>query len=428
MRKLSLQALSAVLAKAVIKVSNFFLVIVLARVLTPEAFGLYGVFFSALVIVVPFTSLGLRHAGAYMIGQGRLPEGAALATILWLLPALVLVSGAGMGLLVQPPAGLAVADLAGPALTAAAGFLLVYCTQGVFLGRNEIRWVNLVDVLPRLLVLAAVLVLEWQGRLDGLASLWALAGAMAASGLVALVLARPADGRIAWRAPRTPMLLRYGWPYAIVLGFSFLNYQISIPLVGAWADTVAAGHYFVATRLNGLPVEAAMAISMVLFSHATRSDDHQAALERAAFMCRWAIVFVILLAAAAFVVAPWLIPLLFGAEQAAAVPIFRILVLGLPFLVVTSTVYPTIAGIGRPLLAAMVFGPVVALNVTLSWFLIDAYGAGGAAIAATLAAVAAAAGFLALVRRFGVSPLVFLQPRRAEWSLLRTRLVALRPS
>ena len=176
-----------------------------------------------------------------------------------------------------------------------------------------------------------MLVLEWQGRLDGLASLWALAGAMAASRLVALVLARPADGRIAWRVPRTPMLLRYGWPYAIVLKLSFLNYQISIPLVSAWADTVAAGHYFVATRLNGLPAEAAMAISMLLFLHATCSDDHRAALERAAFMCRWGLVCVTLIAVAAFVVAPWLIPLLFAAEQAAAVPIFRVLVLSLPF-------------------------------------------------------------------------------------------------
>jgi len=42
--------------------------------------------------------------------------------------------------------------------------------------------------------------------------------------------------------------------------------------------------------------------------------------------------------------------------------------------------------------------------------------------------MAAAGGFLALVRPFGVSPLIFLHPRRAEWSLLRTRLVALRPS
>lgn len=417
-RDIALQAISAVIAKIIMKASNFIVIFVLARALDKHGFGLYGVFVSSLLLISAFGNIGVRQSSAYLVGQKRLTDGEALGGMFFLWPFMSIIGGGLVWIILNRTVGYQDIQLAGPAWFGFSVFLLILFCQGLFMGRNEIRWLNMVDVLPRLLLVPMVLFAVFFGNLDSVSSLWIFASCMAATALVGLYVAWPSAARPTLRFAAIGQLIIFGWPYALALSVSQLNLQITILMIGAKLDAAEAGYFFLASRINGLPVESAVAMALVLFSHSARATDAHEALRRSAQLVSWAMLLVLLFAGLMYVLAPWIVPIVFGADQARAAGILRILLFGLPGLVLAVSLYPVLGGLGRSLLGATATVPAVVVHGVLCWYLIDVAGAKGAAVAAVFGYTIWAIGLLVVVRQIGVSPWIFFRPEfRKLWSL-----------
>lgn len=122
--------------------------------------------------------------------------------------------------------------------------------------------------------------------------------------------------------------------------------------------------------------------------------------------------------------APLVVPLLFGASFEDAVPLVILLVVGSLFLGISLVLASALQGHGRPQDAMRPQLLGLAITIVGLALLLDPYGAVGAALVSVLASAAVLAGMLrAAVRAFGSSPRALLMPRRAD---LRWLIAAVR--
>ena len=83
-------------ARFATRISQLLSFVLLARILSPEGFGAYGVLTSAVFLIGLIGNFGIRQSTAQLIGSGKLTDGEAGATALLVWP---LVSALGGGAL-----------------------------------------------------------------------------------------------------------------------------------------------------------------------------------------------------------------------------------------------------------------------------------------------------------------------------------------
>jgi O-antigen/teichoic acid export membrane protein len=412
---LARQAVSVLANRWVSRAANFAVFIILARLLSTSEFGLYGIFTSAVFLVETGGNLGLRQASAHQIGQGALTDARALGGSLLIWPVVSILSAVAI---VASFGGASDVDISSwilPAIVAASGVILGSFCQGVFLGRGEIRNFNFVEMTPRIIMLIGIGIL-WPLSLVSLQSQsWVFALAFFSTALFALLRARPSSGLPVFSASALWQLIKQGWPFALTLFLIMLNTRVSVFILSSKIDPESAGQYFAALRINDLLLDVAAAIGVVLFSHGARSKDTKRAVEQATEVTRWLVWGSVLISAIGIVLSPIMLPLLLGTKYAPAVPSFQILLVAMPFATLTKVVYPTLAGVGRPLLGAAVLGPALVLNAGLSYWLSQVMGSTGAAVSLAIGQILIAITFVAITHRlFAIPVRDFILPRRKD--------------
>jgi O-antigen/teichoic acid export membrane protein len=421
---LRLSALGVVVNRWGSKAINLVTFVILARALTTSEFGIYGLFTSAIFIVEAAGNLGLRQASAHQIGQKSMTDGETLGASLLVWPLAAI--GCGLAVTLSLYGSISSAELPAwlwPALLACSGVVLASLCQGVFLGRGQIRNFNFVELTPRVLLLVGTTALLMTGNLDVWEAGWIFGLSFAITGLLAVYRARPDEGPISPSLGKLWRLIRYGWPFALTLFLIMLNTRVSLFVLTAKLDTAAAGQYFAGLRLNELVLDIAAAVGLVLFSHGARSADPNRAMRQAAEITRWLTCGAVVIALGGIVLSPILVPLLLGEGYAGSVGVLQLLLVALPFAALSKVIYPTLAGVGRPLIGAVVLGPSIVLNAALSWVMTDLWGVPGAGLALGITQLVVAVAFLAIVRRSYAIPVRdFVLPRAAELAAIGTRL------
>ena len=165
------------------------------------------------------------------------------------------------------------------------------------------------------------------------------------------------------------------WPIGAGIVLSALYFRIDVFLVQLWSGTEAVAFYNAVFRLvEALRLFPAAVVAVVLPSLVRAGD-----LRPVTRVAMPIVGFAILASAALWLTAGWLIPLIYGAPYASAVPAFRVLVLALPLLSPNLALTHQLVGWDGQRMYAVLCALALGVNVALNARLIPLWSIEGAA-------------------------------------------------
>jgi O-antigen/teichoic acid export membrane protein len=172
-----------------------------------------------------------------------------------------------------------------------------------------------------------------------------------------------------------PLFRRDVWPIGAGIVLSALYFRIDVFLVQLWAGTESVALYNAVFRLvEALRLFPAAVLAVVLPS-LVRAGDLRPLIRVAAPITAFAIA----VSAVLWIAAGWLIPLLYGARYAPAVPAFRVLLLAFPLLSLNFVLTHQLVGWDGQRAYAGLCALALAVNVALNARLIPTWSIEGAA-------------------------------------------------
>jgi O-antigen/teichoic acid export membrane protein len=393
-----------------------------ARMLGVESRGLLAALVVWTAIVANLGDLGGPVAYAYLAAKGRRLDALAGNALVLALCQSVVLSAAGVPVLAlvlhRYPGhlGLGVALL----LAFLPLNLVTRYLNAINQGRRDFGRFNAIRVTVMAAYVAAVVTL-WA---SGARSVGAVVAAVIASNAVVTALAlaqrfarprlRPA---LDWRLVRDTF--RYG-PRAHIGNLTPVDsMQLDLAVVVLFLGARDAGLYAIAISAAMIVRAQGTALGMVALPTVASARSPEAAREAAGGIFRLSLLLSSATAAGIALGAPWLVPAIYGAAFAPAVPIVQILVAGVVAASLRQVLGDCLRGFGRPVSATI--AEVASWVVALGGFavFVPLFGSKGAAVAVTLAYAAALAVSLAFARGLGLPLAQLLVPRRADLALPR---------
>jgi O-antigen/teichoic acid export membrane protein len=293
------------------------------------------------------------------------------------------------------------------------------------MGASWFTVMNMVDLakftITPLLLILFVITLGWS--LPG--AVYALVGREL---LIFLLTAGMIWSRVPLRVAFPKGFLRQGGTYGIkawigdltVVAYSRLDHF----LLGSIATDRVYAVYNIATKVTELLWLPTNSLGPVLFNRIARVKDGQARIDLTARIHRIVILVVATAAIGLALVTPWLVPWVFGAENAATVVPVLILIPGTLALVTQKILTKYFGGCGRPEKSSLttVLGTVAI--AALSVMLIPVLGASGAALASTAGYVTMAAAAIGLYKgMIRPQPLNLFIPHRDDIAWAHSRVM-----
>lgn len=375
---------TVVVGRSFIRASQFVSFILLARFLTVEEFGWFGLITSAITMAVMLGSLGLRQSIAYHVGHGLITLKQSMGTIISLFPLLAVASSLVVVALYGRSAPVASGTLLSFAIASAVSFaLLITMLQGILLATGSIKAFSWSETSPRVVLAVLVSVLVVAGSISLGAALVSYAAGFLLVAPWLFFKAKKMAGGFAppqWR--QLLKLVRFGLGFAINLFLIFGISRVGIFVLEKYHDADAAGLLFAAVRVNEILLEIAAAIGIVVFSNAVQKnvseEDFISHTSRLACFIFWAF------SALGVVIAfggTQLVTLVAGAKYADAGGALSILAISLGVASANKVIYPAVAGRGRPFFGtpAIILGIVTSSIVAM--LAVPVFGLTGAAVA-----------------------------------------------
>lgn len=388
----------AIAVKFVSILAGFISVAILARVLQPEEYGIYSVVFATVTILAVPSQLGLPNFVVREVARAGV-DGSPARTrqIVRAATQLVLISS---GVVIALAFAWTFLTKASPtyAETLIIGFLIVPVMAMTAVLGSVLRGLGypvsglLPDQVLRQVVFC-VFILAWVLFVGSLSSLSAmslhLAGALVAMAIAAFgwLWLRPGGED---RSPPTDlsmrtMILSTGI-LGIVGGAQVISSNLDVIMLGALADSRAAGLYKVASAVALLPVAGLQAINMVMMPAFARlhREGNREKLENVSVRTAQ-ITFGIAapISLVLILLGPWILELGFGAEYAVSYGPMVILVIGQLVNAAFGSVITILNMTGHELDTLKGVMVAFVVNIVLNAALIPFFGAWGAAIASS---------------------------------------------
>lgn len=367
-------------------VANLAIVVILTRLLGPEGYGLYNAILVIPLLVVSFFQMGIRPSTVFMIGSGKHDQNQVVSAVL---SALILTGGSGIFFSLitylfmyrdgYTPLLISLALLTIPMRLAA-----IYA-GGVFLAKEEMGKANLMNWLTALLMLVSALFFVWILKLQVAGALF---GMMISNLFVSVyairMLYKAYKVRLSLRNPLIIKMLRLGVVYALSFLIIQLNYRIDIVLLQRLADTREVGLYSLGVAMAELLWQIPLAISIVVMTRSANSKDLRQMTENTLRLLRLSLVAGLALSAFIFLLAPVIIPMVFGESYRDSISIVQAILPAIIIVIIFRILSGQLSGMGKPQVAIYSFLPALALNVALNFVLIPRLGGLGAAIASNV--------------------------------------------
>ncbi|MCD9029526.1 oligosaccharide flippase family protein [Luteimonas sp. BDR2-5] len=375
---------TVVLGRSVIRASQFVSFILLARFLTVEEFGWFGLISSAITMAVMLGSLGLRQSIAYHVGNGVLTLKQSMGSIACLFP--LLAAGSSLAVFAlygksTPATSYSFVLVAvGTAVSCA---LLIAVLQGILLATGNIKAFSLTETSPRVVVaiLVAMFVVFGFLNLDTALASYA-AGFLVVAPWLFFSALKLAGGFSLPRWDQLKNLVLFGLGFAVNLFLIFGISRIGIFVLEHYHEADSAGLLFAAVRVNEILLEIAAAIGIVVFSNAVQKNVEDADFvdrtSRLACLVFWSFS---ALGVVIALVGTQMVTLVAGEKYAGAGDALSILALVLGAASANKVIYPAVAGRGQPFFGT----PSIMLGIIFSCaaaiMLVPTKGLVGAAIA-----------------------------------------------
>ncbi len=387
-------------SRVIVYAAGLLTTILIARYLGPAGKGQISLVVFTIILVLNVAALGIPSALTYYIGHKLRNLGRLFAASILLFVILVSVFSA-LYVIVVPrlqatlfpglPLWVLLLALAAFPLSLASRF-----SQYVFLGFRQIFRFNLIMVLDRLcyLFLMLVILVFVQRSVAGVIFAGVLGNLIACLVAIWLVLKliRPV-WRIAWADVRK--LLGYGLQAHLLMLANLVSYRVGLYIVSYYHDAAAVGQFSLALSVAEALLFIPTSFGLVLFSRTASSSTEEA--NRFTPLASRNVGMVTLVAGVVLgLVAPVLVPMIFGKAFSPAVLPFLILLPG----IVASSYYRVIGydivARGYPLRVSAAAGAGLLANVGVSLWLVPSLGANGAALGNLVGYILAAVVVLAI--------------------------------
>jgi O-antigen/teichoic acid export membrane protein len=299
--------------------------------------------------------------------------------------------------------------------------LLAPNLSGIWLGTGNMEAMGRVSLMPPILTLAGIgLSFAVRGHIDLQAVLWSWVAARIVVALGTVEIAR----RSGWIGRPRLSALQSQWGFVGVIGLTnlvgILNYKVDLFLVERLLGLEQTGVYSVAVLIAELLWLLSSSITQAAYGRIGQPDAHEAS--RVTLRAAHAsLVALGLVSPLLWIVAAWLLPVLFG-------PVYRAALVPLALLMPGVVVFGAASALsayftnhaGRPHVPAALAALSLVLTIVVSLWLIPMWGTVGAALATSLAyglSIVVAAGMFC--RLSGVPLGRLLRP---DWTALRSDL------
>lgn len=371
-------------------VANFLLVVILARVLGTEAYGLYTAVLVVPLLVVSFFQMGIRPSTVYMIGSGKYDNNSVVSAVI---STLIMTGIAGMifsGLtyLIMFKSGYTLLLICLALCTIPMRLTSIYA-GGVFLAKEQMNKANILNWLTALLMLCFGIIFVWllKLRVEG-ALLGLLLSNLIVSSYSIILLKNEYQIKISLTNPLIKQMVKLGVIYAAAFLVIQLNYRIDIILLQWLADKKEVGLYSLGVAVSELLWQIPLAVSIVVMTRSANSTNQKQMNESTARLIRLSLIAGITLSLFIFLLAPYIIPLVFGNDFKGSVNIIQTILPGIILVIIFRILSGQLSGMGKPQVALKAFIPALILNVVFNIILIPRLGGLGAAISTNVSYLA----------------------------------------
>lgn len=316
--------------------SSLLIGIILSRVLGASGYGLYNSIIVVPIIVIGFTQLGIRRATMYHLGAKKLPEDSIVSAvfILLLITSFLSVLISGVVLIVSQSGNVDPFLLTMIMITVP----LVMCNAfagGIFLGKQQILRATLLNAGPTALnllfviLLVAVLKLSVRGAFVSL-----FLGNFCMFIFVFYNIRK--SFHITWKYHEAIMksMVRLGVVFAVSIFVMQLNYRVDILLLKKYSTLAQVGIYALAVQIAEQLWHIPYAIEAIVLTRSAGESDIQASNLKVASIMRVSFIFSIFFGLAMYLLAPFLIPFIFGIDFKESVPMIQGILPGVLLLVI----------------------------------------------------------------------------------------------
>lgn len=366
--------------------------IVVARALGAEARGIYAVAVLLPTLIVTFLSGGISSALVYYVARSEfsLLESIHGSLIFSLITSLI-------GVIV----GLALTVFAHtvlfpgiPTHILLLTLILVPITffrdnsMTIFQGIQDFRAYNLVAIIPQGMIFLLTLVLVWwlQTGVEG-AAFAVIVGNFVSLVMVYRLLARRVKSPllpIRFQKGKMSQLLSFGLRAHFSTIVAFLNYRSDVFLLNLLVTKASVGLYDVAVSLGERLWVISGAVSMVIYPRVASLENESDKRELTVFVTRALFWFNLVISLMIYVLAEWIIVLLYGEDFRNAALGLRLLLPGIVFWNITRVLANDIAGRGKPEITGVQAAISAGINIAANLILIPYMDFLGSALATTL--------------------------------------------
>ncbi len=280
-------------------------------------------------------------------------------------------------------------------------------------GKLDMASYNLVRCLPNLVYALglAVLVCLRRGNLPGVVA-FLLLGPVVGAGVAYALLLKREKLRLVWNRLAALSLSKYGFKTQFESVNSYINQRVDQLLLSLFVAPRELGLYVVAVTLSSAVGFFPQAMGIVTLASGSNLPPGEAR-HAISLSFRLSLVWLLLLCAVLFVIAPYLIVFFFGPNFAGSILACRILLPGTVFLGLRQVLYEGARALGKPAVPSYAEGFGTIVTISALYLLLPRYGFVGAAIASTLAygtsflfilLLCASQLHISLGQLFGISP------------------------
>ena len=332
------------------------------------------------MIVIGFTQLGIRRATMVHIGAGKLNVDHIVSAvfILLLIASVLSVLISGLGFMFSESRN------ADPVLLmlVMGTIPLVLCNVyagGIFLGKQEILRANILNSGPTIMNLVFVILFVWILKLSihG-AFLGLFLGNLTMFFFVVYVIRK--SYKITWKYHEAIMksMVRLGTVFALSMFIMQLNYRIDIILLKKYSTLEQVGFYSLAVQIAEQLWYVPYAIDTIVLTRSANAADEKLVNKTVASILRVSFLIGLFGCLLIIVLAPPLLPVIFGEGFKGSVRMVQTILPGLMFLIAFRILNSRLSGMGKPQIAIYTFIPALIINVLLNLIWIPGFGGMGA--------------------------------------------------
>lgn len=367
--------------------------IILARILGPQGKGIYTALTVVPAIVVSFTTLGMRRTAVYFIGRENYDLSRIVSAVIT-----ILIFSSLIGILATLTVFILMANPKFvPLYIGIITFILpfrlaVVYIAGIYIGRENFRFANMMKWTLPLINLTLVILLVWVLNLNITGALLSLLLASLATSLMGFFkLSRDFTLRITWDGVIIKKMIRLGILYASSLLVIKLIHRIDIVLLEQLSNMKEVGYYSIAVNIAEKLWQLPVAMGVVVMSRSANEKVKGEMEQSLGRLLRLSLLAGVLGAVAIYFLAPWLIPLLYGKDFGPGSVMLQTILPGIILFIIFRLLNSRLSGLGKPMTAIYSVVPALAVNIILNIIWIPEYGGVGAAMATNVGYILAMA-------------------------------------